>query len=149
MMSLKIGEPQEVSLLCLEFEKGDEHSKQVYIRDQLDDIYKPYFIEWLLRPMEVGIHPLNRDEDGMTPLGVWLRGGRILASGYSYKAIGKLWAFEDQQVKTIIQRHTMACAQNDPRFGSFATGDVKVGPANWTLEPVRLHGLGQHTVHSP
>ena len=94
-MSLKPGEHQEMKLLRLEFEKGDEHSKQVYIRDELDDIFKPYLIEWRLRPMEVGIHPLNRDEDGMSPLGLWLRGGRILANGFSYKAIGKLWAFEN------------------------------------------------------
>jgi hypothetical protein len=129
--SLKANEHLEVQKLCAEFERGDDGSKQVYIRDQLDEIFKPYMLPWRLLPKQVGIHPLNRDEAAMTPAGVWLRGGRILASGFSFKAIGKLWAFEDHPVTRHIQKHTLKVTSGDPLFATM-NEDVKVGPANWT-----------------
>ena len=136
-----------VQALCLSFEKGDDDSKQVFIRDQLDIILKDVVIEWRLCPKEVGIHPSNRDQEGMTPAGVWLRGARILASGFSHHAIGKLWAFEDHPVKKHIAAHTIASTAHDARFAKFSPNDVKVGLGNWThSNQFRVHGGGCHGV---
>ena len=99
--------PPSNSSVGLEFEKGNEQSKQVYIRDQLDSILAPVFFKMRLHPHEAGIHPFNRDEDAMTPSGVWTRGARVIASGFSFAAMGKLWAFEDHPIKKHISRHTV------------------------------------------
>ena len=56
----------QVRSLCLAYDKGDEDSKQVFIRDQLDEIFKPYQLHWRLTPKEVGIHPANRDGSTFT-----------------------------------------------------------------------------------
>jgi hypothetical protein len=132
MTSLGAEEHHKVQKLCLEHEKGDEQSKQVFIRDQLDDIFGPYFLKWRLMPKQIGIHPCNRDQDEMTASGVWIRGSRINASGFSFKAIGKVWGFEDHPTKQHIAKHTMKVTTQDPKFASFDAGEIKVGPANWT-----------------
>ena len=75
--------------------------------------------------------PGNRNSDVMTSKGVWLRGKRILASGFSKAAAGTLYAFEDHPVKQHIAKHTIA-ATNTDEFGTFNLTTVKVGPGNWT-----------------
>ena len=123
---------QKVRKLILEFEKGDDDTKQVYIRDGLDEIFAPHLMQWRLLPKQIGIHTENRDHDMMSPAGVWLRGGKINNSGFSPLARGKVWAFEDHPIKKHIEKHTLAVTSADKRFGSYQPGDVKVGPANWT-----------------
>ena len=107
MMRLSAAEHQTVLAMGLDYQKGDEGTKQVYIRDQLDSIFTRFFIKMRLLSHEVGIHPGNRDDDVITPIGCWTRGARVVASGFSHTAIGKLWAFEDHPVKKHIAKHTV------------------------------------------
>ena len=88
-------------------------------------------LKWRLFPDEVGIHPGNRNSDVMTAMGVWLRGKKILASGFSKASIGTLYAFEDHPLEQHIAKHTIAVTNAD-EFGTFDLTTVKVGPANWT-----------------
>ena len=67
----------------------------------------------------------------MSPAGAWLRGARILASGFSKQAIGRLWAFEDHPKLRHIEQHSLKITGGDPSFAKFQKGDIKVGPANW------------------
>ena len=39
---------QKVRKLILKFEKGDDDTKQVYIRDGLDEIFAPHLMQWRL-----------------------------------------------------------------------------------------------------
>jgi hypothetical protein len=104
---------------------------KVAIRDDLADIFKPCILKWRLLPDQVGIHPANRDEDEICPSAVHLRGKRILASGFSYAAMGTLWAVEDNPSTAAIAHHTSRILQSAIEWAP--PGDpVKVGPLNWT-----------------
>ena len=129
---LSAADHETVRKLILDFEKGDDSSKQVYIRDALDEVFKPHYLMWRLLPKQIGIYPGNRDFDAMTAAGVWLRGGRVYSSGFSQLAIGTIWAFEDHPKRKHIEKHTLKVTRADPRFGQYEEGEVKVGPANWT-----------------
>ena len=129
---LSSADHRHVQKLCSEFQVADEKTKQVYIRDQLDEVFSPFYVKWRLTPKEVGIHPGNRDGDRMTPSGVWVRGERIINSGFSVIAIGRRWAFEDNPKTKHIEQHTLEVTSGDNRFATFVKGEVKVGPANWT-----------------
>jgi hypothetical protein len=131
MLRLSPKDHQAVLALGLDFEKGNDQSKQVFIRDQLDMIFGPFLLKMRLHPHEVGIHPFNRDRESMTASGVWIRGSRVIASGFSFAAMGKLWAFEDHPVTKHISKHTVE-ATTSVEFGNFEEVTVKVGPANWT-----------------
>ena len=132
--SLSSQDHAKVRALIVQFEKANNDTKQVYIRDQINDIFQEggHLLQWRLTPKQVGIHPANRDQAEMNAAGCWLRGGRIANSGFSPQARGKVWAFEDHPKRKHIERHTLAVTSADPRFGKFQPGDVKVGPANWT-----------------
>ena len=132
--SLSSQDHAKVRALIVQFEKANDDTKQVYIRDQINDIFQEggHLLQWRLTPKQVGIHPANRDQAEMNAAGCWLRGGRIANSGFSPQARGKVWAFEDHPQRKHIERHTLSVTNADPRFGKFQPGDVKVGPANWT-----------------
>ena len=91
---------QKVRQLILEFEKADDDTKQVFIRDALNEIFAKHIMDWRCLPKQLGIHPENRDHDLMSPAGAWLRGRRIVNSGFSPLARGTVWAFEDHPTKT-------------------------------------------------
>ena len=55
----------------------------------------------------------------------------MLASGFSFKAIGELWAFEEHPVTGAIGKHTNEILASDPGFAP-PCETIKVGPANWT-----------------
>ena len=122
----------QVRSLTLEYSKGDEKTKQVYIRDQLDELLRPYVMRWRLMPKEIGIHPANRDGAAMTAFAAQLRGARILESGFSAQAIGKVWCVEDHPRSRHIEKHTLNVTSSDSAFGSYEAGTVRVGPLNWT-----------------
>ena len=103
----------QVRSLTLEYSKGDEKTKQVYIRDQLDELLRPYVMRWRLMPKEIGIHPANRDGAAMTAFAAQLRGARILESGFSAQAIGKVWCVEDHPRSRHIEKHTLNVTSND------------------------------------
>lgn len=89
-------------------------------------------LHWRLHPDQVGIHPQNRDNsEDMTSNACILRGKKILPSGFSFKAIGELWSFEDHPVHKHIAKHTSKVLGSDPGFAP-ACEDIKVGPGNWT-----------------
>ena len=121
----------KVLSLGLAFEKGNEKSKNVWIRDQLSTIFVKIVMRMRLQPHEVGIHPKNRDREKITAKGVCIRGRKVIASGFSHPAIGKLYAFEDDPTNQHIAKHTVEATQGD-EFGNFDIVDVKVGTANWT-----------------
>ena len=84
-----------VMMLGLDYKKADDKSNFVYIRDELAKEFEPHLLDMRLHPGEVGILSSNRTSGDITASGVWLRGKRILASGFSYQAIGTPYAFED------------------------------------------------------
>ena len=117
--------------LGIDFRQGTDVSKQVFIRDEAARHLLKFMLEMRLHPREVGIHPGNRDKLGITSRGVWLRGGKIIASGFSFEAMGKLYAFEDHPINRHIAKHTVAVTMSDA-FGDFDLTEVRVGPGNWT-----------------
>ena len=117
--------------LGLDFRKGTDDSKQVFIRDEAARHLFDFMLKMRLHPHEVGIHPGNRNKEGITPRGVWIRGGRIIASGFSHKAMGTLYAFEDHPTKRHIAKYTVEATKSD-EFGNYDLMAVKVGPANCT-----------------
>ena len=133
MPSLKAEEHAAVQRLCLEYLSGDEHSaKHVSIRDDLADIFAPYILNWRLHPDQVGIHPQNRDgTEEMTADACVLRGKKIVASGFSFAAIGDLWSFEENPVTQAITKHTHSVLASDKGFAP-PCEVIKVGPGNWT-----------------
>lgn len=129
--SLTPEEHSQVNKLCLQFEQGGDSAKNVAIRDTLAEVFKGCIMKWRLMPDEVGIHPANRDEDEMCPSAVHLRGKRILASGFSFAAIGTAWAVEDNPTTQAIAHHTANVLKASAEWAP--PGEpVKVGPLNWT-----------------
>jgi len=120
-----------VNELGLIYARGDESTKIVWVRDSLAILFKAELISMRLLPHEVGIHPVNRNTEKMTACGIWRRGRKVLAGGFSHPAIGTLWAFEDHPIKRRIAKHTVATTMGD-EFGNFEIELVKVGQANWT-----------------
>jgi hypothetical protein len=131
MSQLSVGEHQMVLQLGLDYQRGDDETKQVFIRDSLVRIFEPFLLHWRLCPQEVGIMPGNRNGDVMTPAGVWQRGKKILASGFSEAAAGIIYAFEDHPVTQHIAKHTIAATSTD-EFGTYTLHTVKVAPGGWT-----------------
>ena len=131
MSKLSASDHQKVLALGLAFQRADAASKNVYIRDELVKLFEKTFVKMRLMPEEVGILPGNRNSDVITSTGVWVRGRRILASGFSKAAIGTLYAFEDDPIEQHIAKHTVAVTNTD-EFGTFDLFTVKVGQANWT-----------------
>ena len=86
---------QQMLKLGIDFRKGTDDPKQVFIRDEAARHLSKHMLEMRLHPREVGIHPGNRNKEVITSRGVWLRGGKIIQSGFSFEAMGKLYAFED------------------------------------------------------
>ena len=122
---------QAMLQLGLDFRKGTDDSKQVFIRDEAGRHLSDFMLEMRLHPHEVGIHPGNRNKEKITARGVWIRGGKIIASGFSFEAMGKLYAFEDHPIKRHIAKHTVAVTKGD-EFGTYDVMTVRVGPGNWT-----------------
>ena len=131
MSKLSTADQQKVLQLGLDFRKGHDESKQVYIRDQLALIFAKRMLKMRLHPNEVGIHPGNRNSDEITASGVWIRGGKIIAGGFSYAAMRALYAFEDHPTKRHIAKHTIEVTNTD-EFGTYDAMEMRVGPANWT-----------------
>ena len=131
MSSLSQKDHNRVNELGLIYARGDNNTKIVWLRDSLAIIFKVVLICMRLLPHEVGIHPANRTTEGITAIGIWRRGRKVIAGGFSHTAIGKLWAFEDHPIKRHIVKHTVAKTVGD-EFGNLDIGDVKVGQANWT-----------------
>ena len=124
-------EHQAMVRLGIDFRQGTDVSKQVFIRDEAAKHLSKFMLNMRLHPKEVGLHPRNRDRTGITPRGVWSRGGKIIASGFSFEAMGKLYAFEDHPTKRHIAKHTVEKTKSD-QFGNFDIMEVRVGSANWT-----------------
>lgn len=131
MPGLSPADHRRVQSLINQFHAGDESAKNVSIRDDLADIFESSILNWRLLPDQVGLHTGNRDGDQMTADHCVLRGKKILASGFSYAAIGTLWAMEDNPTTKTIARHTDAVLSRDNCFAP-CTSEVKVGPLNWT-----------------
>lgn len=132
MPGLSEADHRRVQSLTTQFHAGDESAKNVSIRDDLADIFEPVMLLWRLLPDQVGIHFGNRDGDSsMTSDHCVLRGKKILASGFSYAAIGTPWAMEDNPTTRKIARHTDVVLSRDKGFAP-CTSEVKVGPLNWT-----------------
>ena len=96
-MSLSQVHHEEVKALELQFLNANDDSKNVAIRDRLDEIFTgaDVLFEWRLLADEVGINDVNRDGEGITASGTLVRARKIMNSGFSLQAAGKLWAFED------------------------------------------------------
>ena len=122
---------QAMLQLGLDFRKGTDDSKQVFIRDEAARHLFDFMLKMRLHPHEVGIHPGNRNKEKITAPGVHLRGGRIIASGFSHKAMGTLYAFEDHPTKRHIALHTVEATKSD-EFGNYDLMAVRVGPGNCT-----------------
>ena len=61
MAALSADNHNRVQQLCLQYEKANDDTKNVFIRDELDNILAPIMMQWRCLPHEVGIHPCNRD----------------------------------------------------------------------------------------
>ena len=63
-----------VMMLGLDFEKADDKSMFVYIREELVIEFAEHLLDMRLHPREVGIIPSNRTTGDITATGVWVRG---------------------------------------------------------------------------
>ena len=90
MSSLSQKDHNRVNELGLIYARGDESTKIVWVRDSLAILFKAELISMRLLPHEVGIHPANRTTEGITAIGIWRRGRKVIAGGFSHTAIGKL-----------------------------------------------------------
>ena len=131
MSKLSQSEHAQVMKLGIDFQRGDDCSKNAFIRDELALVFKKHLLEMLLESHEVGVHPVNRNNDEITHASVWMRGSTVFASGFSFVAMGMLYAFEDNPMTRHIAKHTVAVTSG-AEFGDFEEQRVKVGPANWT-----------------
>ena len=129
--SLEGEEHRMVQSLIHDYELGDDSTKIVAIRDSLADVFKPHVLKWRLLPDELGIHPINRQALELTSNGCQLRGKRVLNSGFSFVAIGDLWASEENPKTQHIGAYTTKTLLSSQEFAP-PTGIVKAGPLNWT-----------------
>ena len=88
-------EHAKVMKLGMDFQAGNERSTNTFIPDELVLIFNPHLINMRLEAHEVGVHPVNRNDDEITHLGVWDRGVKVIKSGFSFTAIGMPYVFED------------------------------------------------------
>ena len=93
MGKLAPSEHVKVMKLGIDFQAGNERSKNTSIRDELALIFKKYLINMRLEAHEVGVHPVNRNNDEITYVGVWDHGAKVVHSGFSFVAIGVPYAF--------------------------------------------------------
>ena len=133
MPSLPEAEHRRVQSLITQFHAGDEAAKNVSIRDDLADIFDPTIFLWRLLPDQVGLHTGNRDGDQMTADHCVLRGKKILASGFSYVAIGNLWAMEDNPTTRKIARHTDHVLSQDNGFAPGNESTANMFESEWTV----------------
>ena len=122
---------QAMLQLVLDFRNGTDDSKQFFIRDEAARHLFDFMLKMRLHPHEIGIHLGNRNKEGITARGVWIRGGRIIARGFSFKSMGTLYAFEDHPTKRHIALYTVAATKAD-EFGNYDLMSVRVGPGNCT-----------------
>ena len=115
----------------IDFRKRSDDTKQVFLRDEALRCLSKVVRKMNLRAHQIGIHPGNRDTEKMTSRGVWLRGGKIIKSGFSFEAMGKLYAFEDHPTYRLIAKHTMDVTKSD-EFYDYDENEWIVGPTNWT-----------------
>ena len=105
---LAASEHAKVMKLGMGFQAGNERSKNTFIRDELALIFKPRLINMRLEAHEVGVHPVNPNDDEITYVAVWDRGAKVVHSGFSFVAIGKPYVFEDNPKTSHIAKHTIA-----------------------------------------
>ena len=115
----------------IDFRKRSDNTKQVYLRDEALKCLLKVVRKVKVRAHQIGIHPGNRDTEKMTSSGVWIRGGKILQSGFSFAAMGQLYAFEDHPTHRYIAKHTMDVTEPE-EFGDFDENEWIVGPTNWS-----------------
>ena len=108
LSKLPPSEHAKVMKLGIDFQAGNERSKNTFIRDELALIFKPHLIYMRLEAHEVGVHPVNRNDDEITYVAVWDRGAKVIKSGFSFVAIGVPYAFEDNPQTLHIAKHTVA-----------------------------------------
>ena len=129
--SLPVDQHRQVQALIQDFERGDENTKIVAIRDDLAMFFKDDVLKWRLLADEIGIHPCNRETLALTANGCQFRGKKVMASGFSFAAIGNLWASEENPKTNHIGKHTTSILMSNEEFAP-PTGMVKAGPLNWT-----------------
>ena len=130
-LKLSRADHEKMLQIGIDFRKRSDETKQVFLRDEALKVLSKIVRKTKLRAHQIGIHPGNRDTEKMTSSGVWLRGGKIIQSGFSYEAIGKLYAFEDHPTHRHIAKHTMDVTQSD-EFADYDENEWIVGPTNWT-----------------
>jgi hypothetical protein len=128
----------------IDFRKRSDDTKQVFLRDEALRCLSKVVRKMNLRAHQIGIHPGNRDTEKMTSRGVWLRGGKIIQSGFSFEAMGKLYAFEDHPTHRHIAKHTMSVTQSD-EFADYDENEWIVGPTNWSHSNQFARMVGSRT----
>ena len=118
-------EHAKVMKLGMDFQAGNERSKNTFIRDELVLIFNPHLINMRLEAHEVGVHPVNRNDDEITHVAVWDRGVKVIKSGFSFIAIGVPYAFEDNPKTSHIAKHTIAVT-SAAEFGIYEEARVRL-----------------------
>ena len=141
-MPLSKAQHDEVLSLVSCFKLGNDESKNVAIRGRLGELFGPHLMSRRLLPHQVGIMPNNRDGEGITAVGVLIRGRRIYSSGFSKYAAGRLWGFEDHPQTRHIAKNTAEIVSMDPGgFAKMREELVRIGSANLdALQPFLSHG---------
>ena len=70
LSKLSQSEHAKVMKLGIDFQRGGECSKNTFIRDELALIFKKHMLEMRLESHEVGVHPVNRNNDEITAAAV-------------------------------------------------------------------------------
>ena len=122
---------REIDGLIAEYTTGsavDAHvvSSKDRILQLLDDAGKVYTLQ--SQSQFVGIHPSNRDNEGISWKRVETRGAQIHSLGFSWSACkNDCVAFEDDPATLAIARHTMRVTAMSNRFATYDEAAIKYG----------------------
>jgi len=107
-----------------------ERSQIVAFKDTLMDALERfgYCTEREMHVKSMGVHPLNRDGEGINAARAQTRVETIFKSGFSNKAIEhNLIAMEDHPIKKSIEKFTLLICSRSPTYAAYKKGEVKAG----------------------
>jgi len=131
----RIGLPKEalaeIDGLISEYIKGSAVTARIVSsKDRIVELLEKHGKIYNLQAQSkfVGIHPSNRDNEGISWKRVETRGAKINALGFSWESCkNDCIAFEDDPVTQAIADHTLQVTSMSNRFAKYDKSDIKYG----------------------